>query len=503
VKRASGPRRPPYWTLVALPVLLWLPFKWAVVTLIAAAIAKAAIGVSRAAAARGDACAAGGADGAAVSLGVDERGREVLLSDRQLAAHGLIVGASGAGKSTTLLGILDDRVARGLPVIAIDLKGSPAFAAELERAAGLAGRPIRIWTPDGPSHWNPLARGNPTELKDKLIASERFTEPHYQRAAERYVQAALQVLQADGREPSIADVVALTEPRRLAAAVRGLDSPLRERVQDYIAGLTADQISAVRGLGTRLAIISESHAGRYLTPGTAGETVDLRAALEGRDVVVFSLNSSIYGQLAAQLGTLAIQDIVSATGHRLQATGQRLPATVAVDEFSALGADHLLALVARGREAGVSVVLATQELADLERAAPGFRDQVLGLTAVKIAHRQDVPASARTIAELAGTEWVWAESRQIYGPFGRGGSSRGTRHEVEQYVVHPNEVKTLRTGEAVLLTKTPQASVSRVRIWPPTSGVATGASASRGSRDGARSARGIGRGDQPEPGVTR
>ena len=506
MKRASGPPRPRYWTLVALPVLLWLPFKWAVVTLIAATIAKAAIGMARAAAARGDACAAGGvggADGAAVSLGVDERGREVLLSDRQLAAHGLIVGASGAGKSTTLLGILGDRVARGLPVIAIDLKGSPAFATELERAAGLAGRPIRIWTPDGPSHWNPLARGNPTELKDKLIASERFTEPHYQRAAERYVQAALQVLQAHGREPAIADVVELMEPRRLAAAVRGLDSPLRERVQDYIAGLTGDQISAVRGLGTRLAIISESHAGRYLTPGAAGATVDLPAALEGRDVVVFSLNSSIYGQLAAQLGTLAIQDIVSATGHRLQATGQRLPATVAVDEFSALGADHLLALVARGREAGVSVVLATQELADLERAAPGFRDQVLGLTAVKIAHRQDVPASARTIAELAGTEWVWAESRQIYGPFGRGSSSRGTRHEVEQYVVHPNEVKTLRTGEAVLLTKTPQAGVSRVRIWPPTSTVAPSARASRGSRDGGRSARGIGRGDQPEPGVTR
>ena len=140
------------------------------------------------------------------------------------------------------------------------------------------------------------------------------------------------------------------------------------------------------------------------------------------------------------------------------------------------------------------MLLATQELADLERAAPGFRDQVLGLTAVKIAHRQDVPASARTIAELAGTEWVWSESRQIYGPFGRGHGSRGTRREVEQYVVHPNEIKTLRTGEAVLLTKTPAAAVSRVRVWPPSRGIAARAR---------QPSRGIGRGDQPEPGVTR
>jgi hypothetical protein len=511
VSRTSAVRRPPYWTLVALPVLLWLPFKWAAAALISASVAKSAIRYARAAGARGAARRERAAEGPGVSLGIDDRGRQVLLSDRQLAAHGLIVGASGAGKSTTLLGILGDRIARGLPVIAIDLKGSPAFAAELEDAARAAGRPIRIWTPEGPNHWNPLAHGNPTELKDKLIASERFTEPHYQRAAERYVQTALQILDAEGREPDIAGVVALMEPRRLAATVRALSSPLRERVQDYVAGLTADQLSAVRGLGTRLALISESQAGHYLTPGAAAQTVDLRAALEGSEVVVFSLNSSVYGQLGAQLGTLAIQDIVSATGRRLQALGvpehagvvTPVQATVAVDEFSALGADHLLALVARGREAGVSVLLATQELADLERAAPGFRDQVLGLTAVKIAHRQDVPASARTIAELAGTEWVWAESRQIYGPFGRGYGSRGTRREVEQYVVHPNEVKTLRTGEAVLLTKTPEAGVSRVRVWPPSRANGHAHGPAQGIAGAVRPSRAAGRGDQPEPGVTR
>ena len=41
------------------------------------------------------------------------RGRAVRLSDHELSAHGLILGASGAGKTTTLLTILDrpDRVA--------------------------------------------------------------------------------------------------------------------------------------------------------------------------------------------------------------------------------------------------------------------------------------------------------------------------------------------------------------------------------------------------------
>ncbi len=46
-------------------------------------------------------------------------------------------------------------------------------------------------------------------------------------------------------------------------------------------------------------------------------------------------------------------------------------AVVAIDEFSALGSDNVMALLARGRESGVGVLLATQELADLDRAARG------------------------------------------------------------------------------------------------------------------------------------
>ena len=84
----------------------------------------------------------GRAGGTATSLGVDGRGRAVTLDDRQLSAHGLILGASGAGKSTTLLTILTDHIRRGRPVVAIDMKGSPSFARELGDAAAARRAPV-------------------------------------------------------------------------------------------------------------------------------------------------------------------------------------------------------------------------------------------------------------------------------------------------------------------------------------------------------------------------
>ncbi|MGI8430055.1 MAG: type IV secretory system conjugative DNA transfer family protein [Solirubrobacteraceae bacterium] len=469
---AEPPRRP-YWLAPVLVVLLVVPHAWAIGALIAAGVARSALWtVRRARARRGRGGTAPGSSDSTV-LGSTSSGEPIRLSDRQLSAHGLILGASGAGKSTTLLRILTDHVRRGRPVIAIDMKGSPAFASELARAAAESGRPFQLWTPDGPGHWNPLQHGNATELKDKLIATERFTEPHYQRAAERYVQTVLQVLQAahPARAPTIYDVVRMMDPRSVSRELRNVPRLLADRVQDYVGGLTPDQISAIRGLGTRLAILSESHTGQYLDgPGVdaGGRAIDVRSALAGHEVVLFSLNSSTYGKLSAQLGTLVIQDLVAAVGHRL-GLPEREPALIGIDEFSGLGGDHVIALLARGREADASLLLATQELADLDRAARGLRDQVLGNTAVKIVHRQDVPASAQTIAQMAGTETAWEQTYQVGrgALLGRYDTGRGTRRQVEQFVVHPNEIKALPTGRAVLITKLPTARARTVRVAPP------------------------------------
>jgi conjugal transfer pilus assembly protein TraD len=460
----------PYWLVPAFVALLLAPAPWGVVVAMGAAVVANGRRLLRGLAARRARSAA--VPPAALVLGADPRGRDVLLSDRELSAHGLILGASGAGKSTTLLRILTEQIARGLPVVAIDMKGSPAFARTLAEAAAAAGRPFTRWSIDGPAHWNPLRHGNATELKDKLMGTERFTEPHYQRAAERYVQIVLNVLSSGrpGGPPSLAEVVSLMDPRRLPSALRGLDPELRDRVQDYLAGLTSDQLSAVRGLQTRLAVLTESHTARYLAPAAAGVVIDLREALQGPEVVLFSLNSSRYGGLAAQLGTLVVQDLVAASGSRLDSNGggAAVQATIGIDEFSALGADHVIALLSRARESGISVLVATQEMADLDRAAFGLRDQVVGVTALKIIHRQEVPSSARMVAQMVGTEWVWEDTRQIAGRlFGGYDTGRGTRRQVERFIVHPNEIQSLAPGDTIVISKLGGGGPQRVRVEPP------------------------------------
>ncbi len=222
-------------------------------------------------------------------------GRPCLIPEQTLAAHGLILGATGAGKSTTLLTLLSEQVRRGRPVVAIDLKGSPGFSAQLRAAAEEADRPFVQWTPDGGARWNPLAVGNATELKDKLIATERFTGASLLARCGRALSTDWRSRSPQESGPermslTLKRVVELMAPERLAVATRRLPRARSEYVRAYLASLTPDQHSAIRGLASRLAVLTESHTGSYLEePASGAPTVDLRRALGGSEVVLFSL----------------------------------------------------------------------------------------------------------------------------------------------------------------------------------------------------------------------
>ena len=107
----------------------------------------------------------------------------------------------------------------------------------------------------------------------------------------------------------------------------------------------------------------------------------------------------------------------------------------------------------------------------MDRAAPGLRDQIVGSTAIKLIHRQEVPASALSVAQMAGTVKRWERSERYGGPLlGPNPYGGGTRRLVEEFRVHPNVIKTLQTGEAVVISKMPRTSVRRIYVRPPARG---------------------------------
>jgi type IV secretory pathway TraG/TraD family ATPase VirD4 len=392
-------------------------------------------------------------------VGADRHGRPVSiqLGGSGGAAHTLVVGATGSGKTVTQTAIATQAIARGMAAVVIDPKDDRRMREALRHAALAVGRRFIEWTPVGLSVYNPYARGGETEIADKALAGERFTEPHYQRQAQRYLGHAVRALRGAGREVSLASLTDALDPGCLELLARELPEARGRAVHSYLDSLTPRQRSDLTGVRDRLAIMAESDVGMWLDPGTPDvEQFDLLEAVRERAVVCFSLQADSRPLLSQMLGTaivLDLQTVVSVLQTR------PAPCLVVIDEFSAIAAEQVARLFARARSAGVSLLLGAQELSDLR--LPGretLLEQVLGNLTGLIAHRQVVPDSAELVARMAGTRGAWSTSWSS-----NGGSSR-TR--VREQLIDPDEVKRLERGCAAVIQLADGGHVAIARVLP-------------------------------------
>ncbi len=409
---------------------------------------------------RGVRVGADGPDAQGLALGRDERGRTVTIpfGERAGARHTLVVGATGSGKTVTQTLMAVNAIERGMGAVVVDPKGDRGMSSELCRAAQATGRRFLEWTPAGGCVFNPYAYGSETEIADKMLAGERFTEPHYQRQAQRYLGHVVRALRAADVDVSLAVIVEYLDPDRLEVLVRGLPKAEAQATRSYLDSLSLRQRRDLAGVRDRLAILAESDVGRWLDPQTPDvERFDLLAAVRERAIVYFNLEADSRPLLAQILGAAIVQDLQSAVA-ALQ--GSPIATLVVIDEFSALAAERVVGLFARARSAGISLLLATQELSDLR--LPGremLLEQVMGNLSVVIAHRQVVPESAALISSISGRHGVWKVSRRSDGAT--------TRTRVREAVLNPDTIAGLGQGWAAVILLGGAASVRVTRVTTP------------------------------------
>ena len=398
-----------------------------------------------------------------LSVGADRHGGSVAIelggaSVVARGTHTLVVGATGSGKTVTQTWIATQAIARGMAVVVVDPKDDRGMREQLRHAALAAGRRFIGWTPQGPAVYNPYARGGETEIADKALAGERFTEPHYQRQAQRYLGHAVRALRAAGREVSLAALVEMLYPAALELLARELAPERSRAVYAYLDSLTPRQRSELSGVRDRLAILAESDVGPWLDPATPGtEPFELRDAVRAGAVVCFSLKADSRPLLAQMLGSAIVQDLQTVVSALQDHPGRCL---VVIDEFSAVAAEGVAGLFGRASSAGMSLLLGTQELSDLR--LPGretLLEQVLGNLTSLIAHRQVVPDSAELIARLSGSKGAWRTTVSSDG--------RGTSTRVREHLIGPEQIASLPRGCAAVIRFSGRRGVAIARMHSP------------------------------------
>ncbi|MDZ4055500.1 MAG: TraM recognition domain-containing protein, partial [Polynucleobacter sp.] len=187
---------------------------------------------------------------------------------------------------------------------------------------------------------------------------------------------------------------------------------------------------------------------------------------EGKIVFVF-LDTRRFGTTARAIGRFIVQDLKSVSA-RIDSEVPliaRKSFSVIIDEFADLADEEFVGFLDRARSSKMGIVIAHQEISDLDRISPQFAARLMGNTATLFAFLQKRPESAELISGIAGTKKVWKQTKATERFLGiEIDTGKRSQREVEEFNVHPNVVKTLRVGECVRVGKYPRSRAALIKI---------------------------------------
>ena len=155
-------------------------------------------------------------------IGIDKKNRKpVDLSDIDANKHALVLGTIGSGKTVSVLNMVESAINRELPVVYVDGKGDYDLARQVMAYAEARERPAYLFAMNGESCvYNPLASGGYSAKKDRIVELREWSEDHYRKLAEGYLQLVFKVLDECGVETDLVSVAEFMSLRSQKALIQ-------------------------------------------------------------------------------------------------------------------------------------------------------------------------------------------------------------------------------------------------------------------------------------------
>lgn len=255
---------------------------------------------------------------------------KVGLIKSNLTKHTLLIGTTGSGKTTTALSIINQLVYKlNQTVIIIDGKGDDSLINKVKTIDNNA----FVWVIGGKNVYNPLSSKNHIILSDKIMSLFDFSEPHYQAIAHNYLLFLIKILINKSFAITFENIVKYFP-------IKKVKTLLSKDYKEYdILKKFLDNENDIKGFEHRLSIYAEQ------LNKSIGYENDLSILVKNHKVILFSLNSFKYPELASNMGKLLIQDLKEFATIKPQNQNINL----IFDEFNLFVTDAVINLINKSR----------------------------------------------------------------------------------------------------------------------------------------------------------
>lgn len=431
-------------------------------------------------------------DNAGIRIGyTKDNGMPVDVNDSFLTRHFAIIGQSGVGKTTLGEYILyQQSVVRGGGYIFIDAKIDAATRDKLSYMMKMAGREdeffvLNVDDPTNSNTYNPVLSGDPDEVASRLInllpSSDASPGADFFKQQSFYALTVLVgALKSAKRRYHFADLaILLQSDKALEELLRLPMSPeaklplevflnqFRKRDKNGTVIDVQKVKEILGGMSGRIAQFAQNKFGQLFN--TYLPEINLTDIVMKGHCLYCMLPTMGKDQSALNLGKMILSDLRTAV-YKVQGLKPQdrpnPPFLVFADELGSYVMPGIARLFEQARSANICMIPAFQTFANLSTVSPDFADIIIGNTWSKAFFKfasKDSPAIA---AEIIGMTKKFQKSYSKSenegdsaqnlraNPSGSSSSGQGMAEsfrEMEDFRVHPDQLKSMGMGEVVLM----------------------------------------------------
>ena len=404
-------------------------------------------------------------------------------SDEIRRLQALLLGGTGAGKTTFLRSILAQdmrRSVRGrrIPIIVIDCKADADFRKALEEQARLAGRShqFRVLDPTRPEismRWNPLSMTvhSYDEHINFIFESFGLRKDFFEGHQYSYFGDLVRVLYYAGKPFNVYDVLVAAQDQQVLEQQIGIarnrirrlyapDDQRRLNLDMSVHNLrqsfeSKERVEKIQGLLNELMTFIQDKLS--IVTGPYEDLLTLEEVIERELILYVSLNVSLNTKAVTALGRMLLHNLQMLAGKRYQGEKEDLPfVSVVLDEFSPLAYPDFAHIIQTARGSNIAILFCLQSVSQLEKVSTDFCRNVCSApnTVILMRCRHDdetakyfqtsssLVKATRTTRTVEERGWIEKALREI--PF-------GSNTEVLEYRAKDEQIRNFPTGQFQVL----------------------------------------------------
>lgn len=400
-------------------------------------------------------------------MGVSED-NNIYISDKEFNQHCLIVGTTGAGKTTTILNIINSVASRGLPCIYLDGKGSPELVDKLRIIATRHNRPFKVFAlrPNmnisETAYYNPFSSGTATEWKNRIMSlfaeAQGKGQEHFSLAEQNYINFVSNVLhglsQKENQSIDLKILLTFLENQDLLiAAAKKIDPVMATKLDKLHNDATNKHMAA--DVVKLLELFIYSSYGHLFDTDEKANIINIRESVLNGEIVLFLFDASAYLEDTKKIAKMVINDINSCFASFDTFT----PAFCVFDEFASYASSNLSETISLQRSKGLHAIIGTQSIASVKLKSIETRrvaEELIACCNTYIIQMLNHNDDAELFANIIGKHEVLQRTTTVYDRDTineTNAKAMGSIRMVEKYKISTEEIKRLKTGEAILYRK--------------------------------------------------